>query len=77
MIYGSTKSVSDKLRSFTRGKLRASAGEMLPIGDDGQYFAGDIRATENMGLTTLQTLFLREHNRLCDTIYEANKTLTD
>lgn len=48
MVYGSVKSISDKLRSFTRGKLRASAGEMLPIGDDGDYFAGDVRATENM-----------------------------
>ena len=30
-----------------------------------------------MGLTTLQILFLREHNRLCDLIVEANKTLSD
>lgn len=36
-----------------------------------------MRAIENMGLTTLQILFLREHNRLCDLIVEANKTMSD
>lgn len=30
-----------------------------------------------MGLTTLQILFLREHNRLCDLILGANKTMSD
>lgn len=30
-----------------------------------------------MGLTTLQILFLREHNRLCNLIVVANKTMTD
>jgi hypothetical protein len=32
---------------------------MLPIDEKGQFYAGDIRAIENMGLTTLQILFLR------------------
>lgn len=30
------------------------------------FVAGDIRANENIYLTTMQTLFAREHNRLCE-----------
>ena len=30
-----------------------------------------------MGLTALQILFMREHNRLCDVIYNADRSLSD
>lgn len=36
------------------------------------YFAGDIRANENLLLTSMHTLFVREHNRLCDVIVSEN-----
>jgi hypothetical protein len=44
MVYGSTKSVSDSLRTFKNGKLLTSTGDLLPINKDGQFFAGDVRA---------------------------------
>lgn len=79
MIYGSTMEIHNKLRTFKDGKLKTSTGSLLPIDEHGQFYAGDVRAIENMGLTTLQILFLREHNRLCDLIIAAdvNRTFTD
>jgi Animal haem peroxidase len=42
--------------------MKTSAGDNLPIGPDGLFMAGDVRAAENPDLTALQTLFVREHN---------------
>lgn len=77
MVYGSTPDINQKVRAFRNGKLKTSTGDLLPIDENGMFYAGDIRAIENMGLTTLQILFLREHNRLCDLIVSANKTMSD
>ncbi len=88
-VYGSEQSRADWLRTFTDGKLKTSAGNLLPYNTvDGElssaidtnapsmagdeehtnkvFVAGDVRANEQPGLTTLHTLFVREHNRLCD-----------
>ena len=43
------------------GMLRA-----IPNADDVVVIAGDQRANENIALTTVQTLFAREHNRIVD-----------
>jgi hypothetical protein len=41
------------------------------------FIAGDIRSNEQLGLTAMHTLFLREHNRLADIIRAENPSLTD
>lgn len=56
------------LRSFTDGKLRTSEGNLLPRDEHGLFLAGDERANENSLLLSYHTLFMREHNRLCDEI---------
>lgn len=99
-VYGSDQTRADWLRTFSQGKLKTSAGDLLPFGtlsgesadpydansphmddDVGQalalFIAGDSRANENVCLTAMHTLFVREHNRLCNEIFIANPGYTD
>ncbi len=68
-VYGSTKEVSDRLRTFELGKLKTREGKMLPpkVGDKfGLPDTGDVRSAENVLLLSYHTVFVREHNRMCD-----------
>lgn len=64
-IYGSDPLTNCMLRSFEGGKLKTSRGNLLPL-INGELRAGDIRAIENVVLASFHTIFMREHNRLCD-----------
>lgn len=50
---------------------------LLPMDESGMVIAGDVRASENVGLTAIQTLFVREHNRLADEISVADPEASD
>jgi len=90
-IYGSDKDRALALRTLSGGLLKTSDGNMLPFNtlglendndahfvDDTQLFlAGDVRANENPGLASLQTLFVREHNRLAASYAVTEPRLTD
>lgn len=60
MIYGSDAATNASLR-LADGHLKTSTGNNLPV-INGAFVAGDVRAAENPDLTSLQTLFVREHN---------------
>jgi hypothetical protein len=78
MVYGSDAVTAASLRTFTGGRLKTSAGDLLPVDpNSGMFLAGDVRANENPELTSLQTLFVREHNRVAGQIAAANPALSD
>lgn len=79
VVYGSDQATSDALRTFAGGRMRTSDGDLLPFADETEtsFLAGDIRANENVALIGMQTLWVREHNRIADQIAAENPQLTD
>ncbi len=76
-IYGSDAETANSLRTFTGGKLRTSEGNLLPTDETGFFVAGDIRVDENTGLIAMQTMFMREHNRLATEMAKENPGWSD
>ena len=86
-VYGSDLARSNALRTLDgSGKLKTSEGDLLPFNLEGLanaggprstfFVAGDVRANEQVGLLTMHTLFVREHNRLAEKIAEDNPSLS-
>lgn len=83
-VYGADQTRAEGLRTFHNGMLKTSPGNLLPYNvenlfnaptSDTRFFvAGDHRANEHPVLTSLHTLFVREHNRLA---VELNATFPD
>jgi hypothetical protein len=77
MIYGSDKATADSLRTFVGGQLKTSAGNLPPVDAAGNFVAGDVRANENVELSSMQSLFMREHNHIAAKLARENPRWTD
>lgn len=86
-VYGSDAERAAALRSNDgTGRLKTSAGDLLPFNEAGLanaggssaelFLAGDVRANEQLGLTVMHTLFMREHNWHADRIRQRDPQLS-
>jgi peroxidase len=76
-VYGSDAERANALRALDgSGRLATSAGTLLPLDAAGFFLAGDIRVNEQVGLISMQTLFLREHNFWADRIHQDHPELS-
>jgi tetratricopeptide (TPR) repeat protein len=70
-IYGSDQATQNSLRSNHLGKMRLNADGTLPVDSStGVEEAGFLRNWW-VGLSMLHTVFVREHNAICDMLHEA------
>ncbi|MCA9048502.1 MAG: hypothetical protein KDA89_07220 [Planctomycetaceae bacterium] len=86
-VYGSDDVRAAELRTFEGGKLKMSDGDLLPFNSAGLpnaggisdqlFLAGDVRANENAVLSSIHTLWVREHNRIADELSSASPWLSD
>jgi hypothetical protein len=64
----------DNSTYFTSDQIAAlnMANDAMQVSESSLFAAGDVRANENIELTALQTLFVRNHNRLADQLATMN-----
>ncbi len=78
-IYGSTEERCRKLRANEDGKLMVEDG-LLPEEDDPKLSGVDLTGFSDnywIGLSLLHTLFVREHNAICDRLKQAHPAWDD
>jgi len=69
----------DNAQYFTPAQIAAlnMANDAMAAPESALFAAGDVRANENIELTALQTLFMRNHNRIASELKVANPAWSD
>ncbi|KAF4402525.1 hypothetical protein G4B88_012310 [Cannabis sativa] len=67
VVYGSNNEKLQQVRSFKDGKLKIGEDGLLLHDQDGIPISGDVTNIWS-GLSTLQALFVKEHNAVCDAL---------
>jgi alpha-dioxygenase len=67
VIYGSTQEGQNRVRAFQDGKLKIRLDGWLDSDKNNLPVSGDIRNLW-VGVAALQSLFIAEHNAICDTL---------
>ncbi|CAL8121178.1 unnamed protein product [Orchesella dallaii] len=77
MVYGTSEATASILRAHRNGRLAENTQypgflpfrkDVIPGDESEDVIAGDVRANEMPGLTVMHSLFLREHNRIAETL---------
>lgn len=92
-IYGTSLAISKSLRAFVNGTMLTSVGmsasrPYLPKSSLDQcsttsnstlkcFMGGENRTSENLGLVGMQTLFLRQHNKIASRLAALNPSWSD
>lgn len=76
VIYGSNQKAEERVRTFRDGKLKIRPDGWLTSDENDIPVSGDVRNLW-VGVSALQSLFIAEHNAVCDTIKKANPKFND
>ncbi|CAO1423296.1 unnamed protein product [Diamesa tonsa] len=92
LVYGNSEEQNRPIRAFTGGRMlvenrgghewppqapNATASCDVQAPQETCYLAGDSRVNQNPGLTVLQIVLLREHNRIADKLQSINPQWDD
>lgn len=89
-LYGATKERAHSLRAFVGGRLKTinlfgREKEFLPMDNSNRvrcrssecFLSGDERVNENLGLSIVHTMLMREHNRIAAQLAQLNRHWDD
>lgn len=65
-IYGSNQEIIHQLRSHVDGKMRMGEDGLLPFDPESEIDRVGVSSNWWVGLSMLHTLFVKEHNTICD-----------